>query len=147
MAINEKDRDILNKLVRLYRDFEYLKGSNALRKGYFRYSVEDVEETVLKLLKQPTLESAPKKSNIREEIRIIDSKEKAKQFYLKYLTYNKDDSDAKQNCLKNISLDELKIIYSKVYGTEIKSKVTKGTLLSLIERYFDGIDRALSMKP
>lgn len=147
MAINEKDRAVLNELMRFYKDFECLRGCNALRKGYFRYSVEEVEETVRRLLNQTSEKSTVKKLNIREEIKMIDSKEKARKFYLEHLTYNKEDDDAKQNCLKNISLDELKLIYSKIYDTEFKSKVTKEALLSLIERYFGGIDRALSMKP
>lgn len=147
MVINEKDRDILNRLVKLYKDFECMRGCDAFRKGYFKYSTNEVEEAVDRLLNQPHDESRIKKPNIREEIRMIDSKEKAKQFYLEHLTYNREDNAAKQNCLKNISLDELKLIYSKIYDTEIKSKITKGALLSLIERYFGGIDRALSMKP
>lgn len=147
MPINKKDRDILNWLMRLRKDFECLKGCNAFQNGYFKYSVEEIEEMVYRLLNQSNQEVAVKKPNIREEIKAIDSKEKAKQFYLEHLTYNKEDNDAKQNCLKNISLDELKLIYSKIYDTEIKGKVTKGALLSLIERYFSGIDRALSMKP
>lgn len=145
--MNKKDRDILSWLVRLRKDFECLKGCNAFQNGYFKYSVEEVEEMVYRLLNQPNQEVAVKKPNIREEIKAIDSKEKAKQFYLEHLTYDKENNDAKQNCLKNISMDELKLIYSKIYDTEIKGKVTKGALLSLIERYFGGIDRALSMKP
>lgn len=147
MAINEKDRDILNRLVKLYRDFECLRECDALRKGYFKYSIKEVEEAVDRLLAQPNDETRIKKPNIREEIKMINNKEKARQFYLEHLTYDREDNAAKQSCLKNITLDELKLIYSKIYDTEIKSKVTKEALLSLIERYFSGIDRALSMKP
>ena len=66
---------------------------------------------------------------------------------MEHLVYNKDDLEAKQECLKKISLEELKVIYKKIYNIEVKSKIKKEELLLLIEKYFNGIDRAISMKP
>lgn len=54
---------------------------------------------------------------------------------------------SKNACLKRISLEELKLIYSQLYCAPAKSKIKKEELLSLIEKSFNGIDRALSMKP
>jgi len=147
MAISVKDKDILKKLVQVYSTFSVLKDSDAIHKDYFKYSVEEAEETVQKIVNQESADKPVKKRAIREEVQIIDNVEMAKQFYLEHLVYNKEETGAKQECLKKISLEELKLVYKKIYNTEAKSRITKEELLSLIEKYFNGIDRALSMKP
>ncbi len=145
--ISFKDKDILKKLSQVYKDFECLKDRKIFPKDYFKYSVEEVEETVKKIVDQEVKDKPIKKKAVRCEVQMIDNVEMAKKFYLEHLVYNKDDLEAKQECLKKISLEELKVIYKKIYNIEVKSKIKKEELLLLIEKYFNGIDRAISMKP
>ncbi len=140
-----KDKDILNHLTKIYKDF--YGSSEIFRKGYFKYSVDEVEELIKKIINSTGESTAAKNPIIRDEIKLITNEDMAKKFYIEHLTYNKDEAGAKENCLKNISLEELKLMYTKVYSTEAKTRATKEELLSLIEKYFNGIDRALSMKP
>lgn len=147
MELSGKEKDILKTLLKCYKDFGSLKDSGALRKGYFKYSAEEAEAAVHKLISPPEEGTAAKKSAVRDEIQKIDNIEMAKQFYLEHLVYDKEDAEAKKKCLKSISLDELKLLYKKIYSEETRSKITKEEALLQIEKYFNGIERALSMKP
>lgn len=147
MQLSVKEKDILKTLLKCYKDFEPLKDSSALHKGYFKYSAEEAEAAVHKLISLQEEGAAAKKPAVRDEIQKIDNIEMAKQFYMHHLVYNKEDTEAKKKCLKSISLDELKMLYKKIYSEETRSKITKEEVLLQIEKYFNGIERALSMKP
>lgn len=147
MELNAKEKDILKTLLKCYKDFAPLGTGGALRKGYFKYSAEEAEEVVKKLITPLEENTETKKTAVRDEIRQIENVEMAKQFYLEHLVYNKEDAEAKKKCLKSISLDELKLLYQKIYKEETRSKITKEEVLLQIEKYFNGIERALSMKP
>lgn len=147
MAISARDKEILIRLSELYNELARYKDSEVFRKSYFKYSSEEIDKTIQKIINQENENAEVKKKVVREEILNIDSIEMAKKFYLENLVYDKNEEGAKQKCLKNISLDELKVLYNRVYEKEARSRITKEEVLSLIEKYFNSIDRALSMKP
>jgi uncharacterized membrane protein len=142
--MNTKKTAILNNLLNMYKDF--YPSSAIFSKSYFKYSIEDVEKVIEELLSKPKIEPK-KRAGIRDEIKSIGSEEETKRFYERNLIYNKEDETSKKECLKRITLDELKYIYSQLYSSPAKAKCKKEELLSLIEKYFNGIDRALGMKP
>lgn len=143
--MTKRDKDILNHLVNIYKEF-YCAG-DIFKKGYFKYTIDEVEEVINKFTNRTSEDTPINKAIIRDEIKLIENEDMVKQFYLEHLKYNKDEVGAKEKCLKSISLEELKLIYSKIYSSEARNRATKDELLSLIEKYFNGIERALSMKP
>ena len=75
---------------------------------------------------------------------LIKTEDEVREYYNKNLMCNNDNQ---KECLKKISAKELKHLYNVLYSTPARTSIRKIDILRLIKMYFDGIDRALSMKP
>lgn len=147
--MNKKEQDILQSLLKVYSDFYASK--DLFNKSYFKYSPEEIQQVLSHLLNEQET-NVPKtktkrKSSVRDTVLSINSVDAVKTFYLKNLLYDRGDLQSKAVCLKSITVDELKHLYRALYSSPVRTKVTKSELLTFIENYLEGIDRALSMKP
>jgi len=79
-----------------------------------------------------------------KDVLLIKTEDEVKEYYNKNLICNNEDQ---KECLKKISTKELKHLHGVLYSTPVRSSIRKIDILRLIKMYFDGIDRALSMKP
>jgi hypothetical protein len=144
--MNNKEQNILQSLLKLYVDMYPSK--ELFNKVYFKHSPQDVENTIISLQeeKKPSPNTKRKKTT-REVIASIHSEDQVHSYYLQNLQYDRNDRKSKESCLKKITLEELKHLYSILYTSPLKSSLRKSDVLDLIERYFSSIDRARSLKP
>jgi len=142
--MKKKEDEILNNLAKMYKDLYLSK--HLFSKEYFKYSPEEVEEVCINRIDYMPNEIKAKKE-IRNDILLIVDAAGVKKFFLENLQYNREADDSKDECLKNISSEELKYLYSKIYSTPIKKNVRKQDILKSIEKYFASIERAMIMKP
>jgi hypothetical protein len=144
--MNNKEQNILQSLLKLYVDMYPSK--ELFNKLYFKHSPQDVENTILSLQeeKKPTPNTKRKKT-LKAAISSIHSEDQVHSYYLQNLQYDRNDNKSKELCLKKITLEELKHLYSILYTSPLRSGLRKSDVLDLIARYFASIDRARSLKP
>jgi len=143
--VNKKEIDILQSLLKIYKEMYLSK--ELFNKNNLKYTPEEVENVINNLSVEQKPTSQRNQNVIRESILSIVTADEVKTFYLENLSYDHSDSKSKEECLKNISVDELKYLYSILYSSPVRKTIRKIDLLDLIEKYFDSIDRAFSMKP
>lgn len=143
--MNKKEKDILQSLLKIYKEMYLSK--ELFNKNNLKYTPEEVENVINNLSVEQKPTSQRNQNAIRESILSIVTADEVKSFYLENLLYDHSDSKSKEECLKNISVDELKYLYSILYSSPVRTTIRKKDLLDLIEKYFDSIDRAFSMKP
>jgi len=82
-----------------------------------------------------------------KEVFSIKDEYDVREFYNNNLIYDRSNESSKHEVLKKITVKESRHLYSTLYVSSIRSQARKVDLLRAIEMYFDGIDRALAMKP
>lgn len=143
--MNKKEQDILQTILKLYCDL--YPSREIFNKNYFKFTPEELENVIKNLHEEQKPNLQKNQNGISESILSIKTVGEVKSFYLENLRYDRSDSKSKEECLKNITGEELKYLYSILYSSPIRTKIRKVELLDLIEKYFDSIDRAFSMKP
>ncbi|MFT8323625.1 MAG: hypothetical protein ABF649_22490 [Bacillus sp. (in: firmicutes)] len=143
--MNKREQEILQSLLKLYIDMYPSK--NLFNKTYFKYTPEDIKKVFSLIISENQESSQKNRNRIRESILSINTEDEVKNFYLENLLYNQSDIKFKEECLKRISLDELKHLYSILFSSPLRTNIRKNELLDLIRSHFDSIDRAKSMKP
>ena len=142
--MRHKKTDILAYLVDIYKDFYTHK---ELFKVDFKYSPDDIED-FYKQFQDSMTEGTDKKSGSKETIRTDILALKTTDDIKVYLTkYRSNDTLLKDVLIKELSLDELGYLYEIIYESPLKSNMRKIDALNSIEKYFNGISRAVSMKP
>jgi hypothetical protein len=135
-----KKMDILTYLVELYKNFYAHKG---LFKVNFKYSVCEVESFYeqMKNLSDTNISKKPnKEEKINDDILALKTSDDVK----KYLFSN---NQSKEDLLKKLNLDEFAYLYNIIFSSQLKSSMRKADALTAIEKYFNGLSRAISMKP
>ena len=133
-----KDREILFYLVDLYK---YLYSHKDLFKINFKYSIDDIEDLYKQIenISNETIKNNNKKK-IRDDIFVLKTPDDIK----KYLFCN---NQLKEDLLEILSLSECSYIYNIIYSSPLKSNMRKIDAINTIEKYFNSISRAVSMKP
>jgi hypothetical protein len=136
-----KKTDILACLVDLYKD---LYAHKDLFKANFKYSISEVEDFYEQQMEYLFDTNTGKKTHGKEKISndviVLKTPDDVKE-YLFNNNLSKDD------LLKKLSLDEFAYLYKIIYSSPLKSNMRKSDALNTIEKYFNGISRAISMKP
>jgi hypothetical protein len=142
--MQHKRKDILAYLVEVYKDFYIHKD---LFRVNFKYSPEDIED-FYKQFQDSVIDGNGKKSHTKETIRsdilALKTADDIKGYLMKYRSGNTFSKDA---CIRELSLDEFDYLYKIIYESPLKSNMRKIDALNSIEKYFNGISRAVSMKP
>lgn len=138
-------KDLAEFYLKLYSNKELFN------KNYFKYTSSEINkfiDEVVAVQSDSTSEiNKINKEPIRDEILQLQSTDAIANYLYTNLKYDKLNPTSKDELLSNISLSELKYLYYKIYSCEVKSKMRKIDIFNSIERYFDGINRALTMKP
>ena len=142
--LSQKELSVLQDICRLYE--EMYAHREIFEKKYFKYEIEELRKILDKLTFEDHKKSVNKKG-IRNSILALHSTNEVRNFYEKYLNYDHSSQEAKKKCIKSITLQELTYLYNIIYSSPLRSNVRKNEVLDLIEKYFEGIDRALNMKP
>lgn len=143
--MKKKERDILQDLLKLYTDMYPSK--ELFNKAYFKYAPEEMAKIIDDFLTIKEVTPQQGRNVVRESIQSIQTVEEVGKFYLENLQFDSSDEKSKEECLKSISLNELKHLYNILFSSPIRANIRKNELLELIRNYFESIDRALSMKP
>ncbi|WP_160680793.1 hypothetical protein [Clostridium sp. C8-1-8] len=138
-------QEILENLISLYK--EMYKAKNLFNKSYFRYTPSEVEKAINKAFSEGQDAIKKEKSKVNESILAIRTIEEVEKFYRSTFTYDYSNDKERKNCLKKIKLDDMKHLYYILYSSQPRKSATKRELLSLIEKYFESIGLALSLKP
>lgn len=142
--LSQKELSVLQDICKFYEVMYSHK--EMFDKKYFKYEMEEVRKILDKLTFEDNKKSVNKKG-IRNSILVIHSINEVRNFYEKYLNYDHSSQEDKKKCIKSITLQELTYLYNIIYTSPLRSNVRKNEVLDLIEKYFEGIDRALNMKP
>lgn len=143
--MNNKEKGILQNLLNLYVGMYSFK--DLFNKKYFKYPPNEVEKVISYLQMGEKKKPEKKKKPISEIILSINSEEQVEAYYLENLQYNRNDKMAKEECLKKITLNELKHLCGILYSSPLRKNIRKCDLLDLIGNYFERIGRARSLKP
>jgi hypothetical protein len=140
----QRKADILAFLVEVYKEFYTYKD---LFKMNFKYSPSDIEN-FYKQFHDSMTSGNNKQSNAQETIRadILSMKtvDDIKGYLIKYRSNGVLSKDA---LIKELSLDEFDYLYKIIYKSSLKSNMRKIDALNSIDKYFNGVSRAISMKP
>jgi hypothetical protein len=132
--------DILASLVAVYKD---LYAHKDLFTVDFKYSVSEVEnfyEQMKASSSTSVTEKRREKGKISDNIMALKTPDDVKE----YLSGN---NQSQEDFLKKLSLDEFAHLYNIVYSSSLKPNMRKIDVLNTIEKYFNSISRAISMKP
>ncbi|MDP4094959.1 MAG: hypothetical protein Q8920_16575 [Bacillota bacterium] len=143
--MSKKNNQIFLNLLNLYKAMYNSK--EIFNRNYFKYSIQEVHNAIELALSANDTPPRENKSQIRDSILMLKNEDDVKIFYKQNLQYDHSNKQSKEECLKNFSLNELKHLYSILYTTPNRKSVRKGELLDSIEKYFNAMDRAFSMKP
>jgi hypothetical protein len=143
--MNKKTQEAIQALINLYKDMYQSK--TLFNKSYFRYSPEEMDNILSNIISKEKNTKVLNKKPIRESILALKNEADVKKFYQENLLYDHGDEKAREERLKDYSTNELGYIYNLIYTSPIRSKARRAELLDLIEKYFESIDRAISMKP
>jgi hypothetical protein len=140
----DKRTDILAYLVELYKKIYNHKDFLKLD---FKYSISEVEDfyNQAKILSENDIvEKSSKKENIRDDILNLKTTDDVKEYLSKYIA---NGNQSKEVLLKDTSLAEFAHLYKIIYSSRLKPNMRKIDAFKAIEKYFNGISRAVSMKP
>jgi hypothetical protein len=137
--MQDKKTDILAYLVELYKD---LYSHRDLFKTHFKYSIYEVENFYeqMKSISDTGASKKIKEEKISNDIRALKTPEDIKNFIF-------NSNQSKDDLLKKLNLVECAYLYDIIYSSPLKSNMRKIDALNIIEKYFNGISRAISMKP
>jgi hypothetical protein len=143
-TMRSKKTDILAYLVELYKKFYNHKD---FLKIDFKYSISEVEDfynQAKNLPENDKVEKSGKKETIRDDILNLQTADDVKEYLSKYIA---NGSQSKEDLLKDTSLSEFAYLYKIIYSSQLKPNMRKIDAFKTIEKYFNGISRAVSMKP
>lgn len=144
--MNQKQKTVLRKLLFLYT--ELYPANGIFKSNFFTYTPEEVADIIQEI---ENLEEMPQKKSIgfiRDDILKITSIEQVRDYISKLdLLNGKYETLTENKAATAVTLAEYKYLYSILYTTPINSKIKKEILINHIVKYFDGIDRAHSLKP
>jgi hypothetical protein len=143
-TMQNKKIDIFAYLVELYK--EIYKHKNLLNLD-FKYSISEVEDfyTQIKVLSEnDDVEKSSKKETIRDDILNLKTADDVKRYFSKYIA---NGNQSKEDLLKDTSLSEFAYLYKIIYSSPLKPNMRKIDAYKTIEKYFNGISRAVSMRP
>lgn len=144
--MNQKQKNVLNKLLALYA--ELYPARDAFKSNLFAETPEDVAEIIREISESSDLSIKKKNVLIQDEILQISSVDQVRDYILKLdLLSGKYDSISENKAASALTLADYKHLYSILYTTPVNAKIKKDILISHIIKYFDGIDRAQSLKP
>jgi uncharacterized protein YdeI (YjbR/CyaY-like superfamily) len=135
-----KKTDILASLVAVYKDLYIHKDLFTVD---FKYSISEVEnfyEQMKASSNTSITEKRHEKGKISDNIMALKTPDDVKE----YLSSN---NQSKDDFLKKLSHDEFAYLYNIIYSSALKSNMRKIDVLNTIEKYFNSISRAISMKP
>jgi hypothetical protein len=138
--MKEEKTDILAYLVELYKNFYSHKD---LFKTNFKYSICDVEdfyEQMKSISDNGVRKKTREEGRISNDIIALKTAEDIKNYLF-------NNNQSKGDILKKLNLDECAYLYNIIYSSPLKSNMRKIDALNTIEKYFNGISRAISMKP
>jgi hypothetical protein len=132
--------DILASLIAVYKN---LYAHRDLFTVDFKYSISEVENFYEQMKDASNTSAALRK---REEKKISDDimALKTPDDIKRYLS---NKNLPKEDLLKKLSLDEFAYLYKILFSSPLKSNMRKIDVLKTIEKYFNSISRAISMKP
>lgn len=139
--------DILAYLVELYKEIYNHKDFLKLD---FKYTISEVEDFYNQTNQRKissendNVEKLNKKEIIRDDILNLKTVDDVKEYLSKYLA---NGNQSKEELLKDTSLSEFAYLYKIIYSSQLKPNMRKIDAFKTIERYFNGISRAVSMKP
>ena len=139
--------DILAYLVELYKEIYNHKDFLKLD---FKYTISEVEDFYNQTNQRKissendNVEKLNKKEIIRDDILNLKTVDDVKEYLSKYLV---NGNQSKEELLKDTSLSEFAYLYKIIYSSQLKPNMRKIDAFKTIERYFNGISRAVSMKP
>jgi hypothetical protein len=113
----------------------------------FKYSTSEVENFYNEIevsSENNNVERANKKETIRADILNLKTVDDVKGYFSKYIS---NDNQSKENLIKDTSLSEFAYLYNIIYSSPLKPNMRKIDALKTIEKYFNGISRAVAMKP
>ncbi|MDR2746553.1 MAG: hypothetical protein LBB77_03820, partial [Treponema sp.] len=128
-------------LVELYKEIYNHKDFLKLD---FKYSISEVEDFYNQTNISSKVEKSSKKETIRDDILNLKTADDVKEYLSKYIA---NANQSKEDLLKNISLSEFAYLYKIIYSSQLKPNMRKIDAFRTIEKYFNGISRAVSMKP
>ena len=146
--------EIIRAVCEFYKNMYDVK--EVFNKSYFKYTPEEVMKACASILGERTNQSVDnnqlrtgnkKKPSVRDSILDLTNEDDLRKFYLNELAYDKKNPISREECLKRFSTEEFKVMYNLLYSSAPRSKARKDELLTAIEKYFESIDRARSMKP
>jgi hypothetical protein len=143
-TMRNKKIDILAYLVELYKEIYNHKDFLKLD---FKYSISEVEDFYNQTRissESDNVEKSNKKETIREDILNLKTADDVKEYFSKYIA---NGSQSKEDLLKDTSLSEFAYLYKIIYSSQLKPNMRKIDAFKSIEKYFNGISRAVSMKP
>jgi hypothetical protein len=142
--MQHKKTDILAYLVDVYKDFYTHKELFRLN---FKYSPNDIEDFYKQFqdsIADRTGEKSASKEPVRADILALKTVDDVKGYLVKYRS---GGTLAKDVLIKELNLEEFDYLYEIIYKSPLKSSMRKADALNSIEKYFNGISRAVSMKP
>lgn len=143
--MNKKEKDVLIKLQNLYK--ELYPSREIFASKLFPFEPDDVSQIIDNILKDTGVTNS-KSVIIREEISAIKTKEQVREYMEKLNLLGAGYRDISENEIASkITQAEYKYLYSILYNTPIASKTKKDIIIQHIIKYFNGIDRAQSLKP
>lgn len=143
-TMGNKKTDILTYLVELYKEVYNHKD---LLKLDFKYSMSEVEDfyNQAKISSEnDNTEKSSKKETVRDDILALKTADDVKEYLSKYIT---NGNQSKEDLLKDTSLSEFAYLYNIIYSSPLKPNMRKIDAFKTIEKYFNGISRAVAMKP
>jgi hypothetical protein len=142
--MRNKKTGILAYLVELYK--EIYKHKDFLKLD-FKYSISEVENFYNQTRissENDNFEKSSKKETIRDDILNLKNVDDVKDYLSKYIA---NGNQSKEDSLKDTSLSEFAYLYKIIYSSPLKPNMRKIDAFKTIEKYFNGISRAVSMKP
>jgi flagellin-specific chaperone FliS len=139
-----KRTDILAYLVELYKDFYTHKDLFNVKFKYSIHEIENFYEQIKDISDTGVGEKPCVEGKISEDVMALKTSDDVKEYFSKYLS---NDNQSKDDLLKKLSLSEFSYLYNIIYSSPLKSNMRKIDALNTIEKYFNGISRAISMKP
>lgn len=148
--MSSKKNEIIQSLFSFYK--QMYDSKDLFNKSYFKYSPDQVFKELKNELTNVSIDNlknteVSKNLILREEIASLKDEKDVKHYFKNNAFYSSDETDIRENILKNFSTEELKYIYNILYSSPLRSKVRKTDILIAIEKYFDSMDRVRSMKP
>jgi hypothetical protein len=140
-----KEIDVLTSLVNIYKNVYTHKELLNLNLKYSQNEIEDFYQQMRTSIETKNAKKSDgKKEVISEDVLALKTPDDVKEYFMKY----QSGSDRSNNSLiEKLSLTEFDYIYNIIYSSPLKSGKRKIDALNSIEKYFNGIARAISMKP